>query len=176
MIFSKFKPPKGYYVYLYLREDGTPYYVGKGHGKRAWYKGRGEVYPPTDPSRIIIAEHNLTNVGALAIERRLIKWYRRKDIIYDDGISGILRNKTDGGDGVDGVKLTEEQLEKRRGENNHQYGKTGELNHNYGRKMSEEELESRSGKNHPYYGKKELISAIRVRIIHSTAKNIPMKL
>ena len=91
-----------YYVYAYLREDGSPFYIGKGKGRRAWENSHNVKLPPK--SHIIIVEKNLTNVGACAIERRLISWYGRKDIN-----TGILRNMTSGGDGQPGRSWNENQ-------------------------------------------------------------------
>ena len=84
-----------YYVYAYLREDTlTPYYIGKGHDDRYKQKTH-KVKIPTDSFRIVFLETNLTNLGACAIERRMIRWYGRKDLG-----TGILRNMTDGGEGA----------------------------------------------------------------------------
>ena len=97
-----------YYVYMYLREDGTPYYVGKGKGNRAYKKHRSGMrvkVPPKD--RIILALKNLTEQQAFDNEREFIKWYGRKD-----NNTGILRNLTNGGEGPSGFILSEETKRK----------------------------------------------------------------
>lgn len=87
-----------HYVYLYLREsDGTPYYIGKGRGGR--YKERHRVNIPSKEENIVFVAKNLSNFEACILEKRLIKFYGRKDLG-----KGILHNQTDGGDGGDTSK------------------------------------------------------------------------
>ena len=97
-IYSANNLPDGFYVYAYLREDGSYYYVGKGQRNRAWKPHRrscGLNLRPKDYSRIVILAHRLTEAEAHTIESELILQYGRKDLG-----TGILRNITDGGEGL----------------------------------------------------------------------------
>ncbi len=173
------KTPERFYTYAYLRKDKTPYYVGKGEGNRAYFKNKNEkIKPPKDKLRIIILKQNLTEEEAFKHERYMIAVFGRKDLK-----TGILYNRTNGGDGTSGYVATKEIRKKRsermRGENNPNYGRVGKNNPNYGKSrsieirkkiseskigklQSEETKRKRSmslkgkyvGKNHPQYGKR----------------------
>jgi hypothetical protein len=83
---------KNYYTYTYLREDGTPFYIGRGRGRRAFRKHRVGP-PPRD--RILFLKTGLTYSESVKHEIYMIAVFGRKD----NG-TGILRNLTDGGEGT----------------------------------------------------------------------------
>jgi len=75
-----------FYVYMYLRTNdskngkaGTPYYVGKGKGMRAFDKNH-RCKPPSDRANIIFVAQNLSEPDAHAEEKHLIAIYGRIDI------------------------------------------------------------------------------------------------
>jgi len=96
-----------YYVYQYLREDGTPYYIGKGKNNRAYVNNR-TINKPADPSRIKIIKDQLSEQEAFTLEIDLIALHGRKDLG-----TGILRNLTNGGEGVSGRIDATETIQKR---------------------------------------------------------------
>jgi hypothetical protein len=108
-----------YFVYLYLREKdsatakaGTPYYAGKGCGKRAYEEhrknGKG-VHTPKNQSNIVFLKENLTEAEAHSFEIETIAKYGRKDLK-----TGILHNQTNGGEGGSGRIDTPETTVKRK--------------------------------------------------------------
>jgi hypothetical protein len=116
-----------------IGKAGTPYYVGKGKGRRA-YDTKHSVPVPKDKNNIVFVLNNLTEEQAFQNEIDFISWYGR----VDSG-TGILRNLTDGGDGPSGAIRSEETKRKisesNKGELNYMFGKHHSVESR--RKMSE---------------------------------------
>ena len=145
-----------YYTYAYLREDKTPYYIGKGKGNRAYKKKRGKINPPKDKSRIIFLKQNLTEAEAFKHEIYMIGVFGRKDLG-----TGILHNRTDGGDGTSGWVPSEETRRKMSEAligNTYMVGKT--LSEETKRKMSD----TRKGKTHSEETKRKQSEAQKGKI------------
>ena len=132
--------PYRFYTYAYLREDRTPYYIGKGQTTRIYQQHGKPCRVPKNKSRIIFLKQNLTEEEAFKHEIYMIAVFGRKDLG-----TGILRNKSNGGQGNSGKIVSEETRKKLR-----------EIN--LGKKYSEETRAKlrkiNGGKNHPLYGKK----------------------
>lgn len=144
-----------YYVYAYLRSKdstiaskGTPYYIGKGSNGRAYSK-QHSVSLPTNKANIVFLETNLSENKAFEIERFLIAYHGRKDLG-----TGILLNRTDGGEGASGCIRSEETKAKMSAARK---GTTGEKAPWYGKHHSDKTKAKMSdnmkGKKNPQYGK-----------------------
>src|ERR1700674_936646 len=79
-----------FYTYLYLSEDGQPYYIDKGARNRV-FSSKHRV-PVLSADRIILEPHT-SEEDALAAEMFLVAYYGRQD----KG-TGCLLNKSDGGE------------------------------------------------------------------------------
>ena len=100
---------KQFYVYIHKKPDGTPVYVGKGHGKRAYNLHNRNPHHQAVLNKykgqIIIEVTNCeTEQAAFELEKIYIKQLR------DQGYR--LCNQTDGGEGVSGFKFPDEIKER----------------------------------------------------------------
>jgi len=86
-----------FYVYAYLREDGTPYYVGKGKGERCYWKGGRPCGTPKSKDRILKLADGLSEQEAFSLEEWMISGLGRQDIE-----TGPLHNRSNGGEGNSG--------------------------------------------------------------------------
>jgi hypothetical protein len=126
-------------VYAYCRKDGTFYYIGKGRPRRPYGKRKEGIKPPADKDRILILHSGLPEQTAFNYEEKLILFYGRKDLG-----TGLLRNMTNGGEGVAGWIPDEDWRRKKK------ESMTGESNPFYGKTHTEEQIsklkENRKGK------------------------------
>lgn len=97
---------KIYYTYAYLRLDGTPYYIGRGKGRRA-YQQSGHFVKVPPRNRVLILKTGLTYEESIRHEIYMIAVFGRKN-----NKTGILRNYTDGGEGVTGIVFSDESKAK----------------------------------------------------------------
>jgi len=162
------KQHNDYYTYAYLREDRTPYYIGKGRGRRAFLTKRVGAKPPKDKSRIIYLKQNLTEEEAFKHEIYMIAILGRKDLG-----TGILHNMTNGGEGLSGAirsdetrrKLSEakrnpsEETRKKMSES----GKVKVFSKEHRRKLSE----ANKGRTHSEKSKQKMKEALKGRPAHN---------
>jgi hypothetical protein len=173
-------------VYMWVRKDNTPYYIGIGNCKRPYIGKRSCGYPPPK-DRVIILHENLDWRKACKIEKELIAFYGRKDVG-----TGILRNMTDGGEGLCNPpgsvreKISKSKIGKKHTEqaranmSKSQLGKklSKETKEklskvNRGRKHTEESKAKFSGENHHMYGKKHTRKSLEKMSISMKGENHP---
>ena len=158
---------KRYYAYVYKYPNGTPFYFGKGTGKRIlkhlWDAKAGRnlhsfnirvIRKLLENNEHPIIEKIIDNIDqefAVLIEQEAIQKYGRRDIK-----TGILVNMTSGGDGA--INLSDETKKR-------MY-----------KPKTEEERKKQSlrmkGKNNPFYGKKHTKESIDKIIAANIGKKV----
>lgn len=134
-----------YYVYMYLKENGTPFYVGKGKSNRHLAHLQEARKPSTKDTnklkintikkmlnegkepKIVFVDKNMDEDSAFELEEFLISEIGRIDLK-----TGTLTNLSNGGEGAAG------QSRDMSGENNPNYKNRGELSPMWGRKHTDE--------------------------------------
>ena len=92
-----------YYVYIHIRKDsGKVFYVGKGKGRRAFWKSQRNKHWQFVANKsgydVYFIEQNLNEQEAFNLEKTTIAYYGKSN----------LTNYTDGGDGASGFIKTSE--------------------------------------------------------------------
>lgn len=120
-----------FYTYAYLREDKTPYYIGKGVGNRMHSKTHSVSLPPKD--RRIILKQNMSEEDAFRHE------------VYMIAVIPNLRNQTAGGEGSSGRVCSDETRQKISHSNKGRVRTKQQRENMRGkRNLSEEELKRRT--------------------------------
>ena len=151
-----------FYVYAYLRRKDSktglrlsPYYIGKGFGRRA-FVGRKRMAPmPADKAYICFIQENLTEEEAFALEQYCITLYGRVDLG-----TGILRNLTNGGEGMSGFHAS---IETRRRISAGKKGK--KLSDEHKQKISARLSLQQKGRKLPDYHKENIAKALEESLV-----------
>jgi len=140
-----------YYVYAYLRSKestngsvGTPYYIGKGRGRRMYEKHQCGV--PLSRQNIILLAENLSHTASIDKEIDFIAQYGR----IDKG-TGILRNLTDGGEGGGYGRVVTEQQKLRSSKANRGQKRSKQTCQNISEALLKADI---SGENNSFFNKK----------------------
>jgi hypothetical protein len=167
-----------YYTYAYLREDGTPYYIGKGterHNKkyRITAQHLGITVPPLN--RQLVLKTFDMEFDAYKHEMYMISVFGRKDIE-----TGILHNRTNGGEGHTNMSQYARQrcseTHKNKVLSEETKRKISSTRKKRGYKCSQEQKEKYSkmfsGSGNPNYGNKHSLETLKLISKGTLNKNI----
>lgn len=188
--FGKYSQIREFYSYDYLRSNkskygdiGTPYYVGKGKGTRAYKKHQKGISVPKDKN-FIVCTNLMNEADSMQIEMLKIHLNGRIDLR-----TGHLRNKTFGGDGMAGHIASQEtrqklsiaskgrihssETKKKISESNKGKNKGRKLSVSHKNKLSIAIIGKRIGIKHPLFGKEVSIKTKNKISVAISGKNNP---